>query len=125
MGLVQLALVKGDREGAVPLLAEARQRFLDIGLPNWAEQAGQLLAQAQGRALTLDDLVTMVRAAREGDSQSGQQAWEICEGLKQAEDATLVKIGQGLQAVLAGVPPEAALAALPEEVRTRLLQVLG
>ncbi len=47
MQLGQLALARNDLERAIPLLQEARERFLAIGLPDWAAQAEQLLAQTQ------------------------------------------------------------------------------
>ncbi|MCP4362172.1 MAG: tetratricopeptide repeat protein, partial [Chloroflexi bacterium] len=47
MGLGQLALDRDQPEKAVPLLQEARERFLDIGLDNWAASVEKLLAQVQ------------------------------------------------------------------------------
>ena len=84
----------------------------------------ELLAEAQRRMLTLDDLVAMVRSAREGDSQAGQQAWEICGKLKQTSDSEQKTLGQGLQDILAGLTPETALAALPDDLRAHIIELL-
>jgi tetratricopeptide (TPR) repeat protein len=47
MGLGQLRLAHGQRDEAAAMFREAQQRFLAIGLPNWADQAEQLLRQTQ------------------------------------------------------------------------------
>ncbi|MBC7250401.1 MAG: tetratricopeptide repeat protein, partial [Anaerolineae bacterium] len=125
MGLGQLALARGRREEALPLLQEARQGFVALGLAHWVADVDDLLAQAQGQMLTLDDLLAMIRAARAGDGRAGEQAWQICDGLAGAPDPAPAALGRALQAVLAGIPPEAALEGLPADLRAHILEVLG
>ena len=83
-----------------------------------------LLPRAESRSLTLDDLVVMVRAPGEGDREAGRQAWEICQGLARTEDGSLADLGKALLQILAGVSPETALAGLPGDLRTRILEAL-
>jgi hypothetical protein len=123
--LGQLALERGRPEEAVPLLQEARQGFAELAFAPWVAHLDALLARAQGKALTLDDLVAMVRAARRGDHQAGQKAWEICQGLAQGQDESLAVLGRTLQQVLAGTSPETALADLPDDLRSSLLEQLS
>ena len=121
MGLGRLALERARPDEALPLLYEARQRFVDLGLLNWVDGVDHLLAQVEGNILTLDDLVSMVRAACHGDQRAGQQAWKICGALIGAPDPAMADIGRGLQRVLAAVPPETALAGLPDDLRSRIM----
>jgi hypothetical protein len=105
MGLGQLVLLKGPRDEAITMFQEAQQRFLAIGLPNWATQAEQLLQQAQGgQQLTLDEVLAMVQAAQNGDHRAGQHVWKISQGLKEADDPNLAALGQALEWILAGKP---------------------
>jgi tetratricopeptide (TPR) repeat protein len=123
--LGQLALDRGRRDEAVSLLQEAHQGFEAMGLTPWVVHVDELLALAQGRVLTLDDLIAMVRAARKGDQQAGRQAWDICRNMARADDAGQSALGRGLQRVLAGDPPETALADLPDNLRARILKGLN
>jgi len=122
--LGQLALDRGQRDEAISLLQEARRGFARLGFAPWVAQVDELLAQARGQVLTLDDLVGMLRAARQGDQEAGQRAWEICEGLARSDDAALAALGRGLRDVLSGMPPEAALAGLPDDLRAHILELL-
>ncbi len=125
MQLGQMALLRGEREQALVLFQQAYEQFMAIGLPNWAAQAEQLLAQAQGNVLSLDDLVDMVRAGRAGDQAQGQKAWDICQQIQRSEDATLAALGAGLQQALAGVDPAQALAKVDADLRQSLVRALG
>lgn len=122
--LGQLAFEQGRPEEARPLLQEARRGFEGMGFAPWVFHLDGLLAIAGGNVLTLDGLVSMVRAARRGDGQAGRQAWEICQGLAGAQDETQVALGRALQRVLAGIPAGTALAGLPDDLRARILQGL-
>ena len=122
--LGQLALIRGQPDEALPLLQEARRGFEQLGFAPWVAQVDGLLAKAQGLVLTLDDLIAMVRLARQGDHQAGQQAWKICDSLAQTADATQMALGRALQRILAGALPETALAALPDDLRTHVLEGL-
>jgi tetratricopeptide (TPR) repeat protein len=124
LGLGRLALSHGQPDQGLPQLQEARRIFEALGLAHWVAHVDELLAQVQQRTLTIDDLIAMVRAARQGDRQAGQQARQICLGLAQSSDASQSAMGRGLQRVLAGDAPETALAALPEDLRTRILEAL-
>jgi tetratricopeptide (TPR) repeat protein len=125
MALGRLALERGDREGALPLLEEARQRFVALGFPHWVESVESLLAQAQqGRQLTLEMIVSLVRAARAGDEAAGQQAWQIGEGLTKAPDEGYRALGRALQALLVGEAPETALRDLPADLRAAVEELL-
>jgi tetratricopeptide (TPR) repeat protein len=123
--LGRLALTRGRREEALPLLHEARQGFAALGFTPWVAHVDELLAMAQDHGLTLDDLIAMVRAARQGDQQAGQQAWEICSHLTQASDAGQAALGRALRRLLAGEPPETALASLSDDLRTYILEGLN
>ena len=122
--LGQLALGQGRPEEALPLLQQARQGFQDMGFVPWVAHLDDLLARAQGRVLILDDLLAMIRAARQGDQQAGEQAWESCQDLIRAQDASLAALGRALQRVLSGIPPETALADLPDDLRAPILEAL-
>lgn len=126
MGLGQIALIKGQRDEAAAMFQEAQQRFLAIGLPNWAADAEKLLHQVQGKQpqLTLEDVLAMVQAAQNGDQQAGQQVWQLSQGLKRSDDPTLAALGCTFEAILAGLPLEEATAALPTELRAQFLQAL-
>ncbi|MEJ5311108.1 MAG: tetratricopeptide repeat protein [Anaerolineae bacterium] len=124
MGLGRLALDQGRHEEALPLLREARAGFAALGLREWVAGVDHLLAQAGENVLTLDDLIAMVRAARQGDETAGQQAWTMCEGLVQSDDATIGALGRALRDVLLGADPSAACAALPADLRDALLSAL-
>jgi tetratricopeptide (TPR) repeat protein len=124
MGLGQIALAEGDREAARAWLLRAREGFATIGLMNWVENVDELLAQTEGERLTLDDLAGMARAARAGDRDAGQQAWDIAGELMNSGDEALAALGDGLRRVLAGQPAAQALAGVPEEWREALLQLL-
>ncbi len=126
MRLGVLAMAQGQNNEAFPLLQEARRGFEAIGLISRLAVIDQLLAKAQGNnVLTLDGLIVMVRAARRGDRQAGQQAWDICLDLAQSTDATQSALGRALQRLLAGDDPEPALAPLPEDLRKRFLEGLN
>ncbi len=120
LGLGQLALGRGQHDEAAAMFHEAQQRFINIGLPNWADQAEQLLQQAQReqRRLTLDDILAMVQAARNGNQQAGQQAWDISQGLK---DSGQVALGRALERLLAGLPLESAVAGLPDDLQVAIV----
>jgi hypothetical protein len=122
--LGQLTLAQGRRDEAVSLLQEARRGFEQLGFAPWVAQVDQLLAQAQGSGLTLDDLIAMVRSALQGDRQAGQQAWKLCDSLTQTGDAIQMALGQALRRILTGDPPQTALAALPDDLRARILERL-
>ena len=122
--LGQLALAQERRDEALSLLQEARQGFEQLGFVPWVAHVDKLLAMAQGNALTLNDLAAMLRAARQGDQEVGQQVWEICDGLTKADDAALAALGRGLRNVLSGLPPETALADLPDDLRAQILEGL-
>ena len=114
----------GQVDEALPLLQDARQGFVALKLNHWVEHVDELLARAESRALTLDDLIAMVRAARRGDHRAGEEAWEICQKLARADDAGLSALGRGLQRVVAGESAEIALAAVPDDLRTSVLEGL-
>ena len=123
--LAQLYLQQNRREEAAQLLQAARQLFTDLRAPQWVASIDQLLAGAQGgRPLTLEDLLEMVRAARQGDRAQGERAWEICQGLSGAPDPVQAALGSGLLRVLAGIKPDEALAALPEALRPSIIAAL-
>ncbi|HQE92391.1 MAG TPA: tetratricopeptide repeat protein [Anaerolineae bacterium] len=124
MGLGRLALDQGRREEALPLLREARAGFAALGLSEWVAGVDHLLAQAGENVLTLDDLIAMVRAARQGDETAGQQAWTLCEGLAQSDDVTAGALGRALRDVLLGEDLSTACAALPSDLREALLAAL-
>ena len=124
MGLGQLTVARGKREEAVPLFVEARDRFQAIGLDNWAEQAQQLLDQIQNSGLSLGDLIAMIQAARQGDRQRGQAAWDVFQNMSGDEDPVTAALGRGLTRVLVGVPAEEALAGLPDEMWSELIAAL-
>jgi hypothetical protein len=124
MGLGQLALARGEREAARAWLEQARQGFAAIGLMNWVESVDQLLAQAEGESLTLDDLAGMARTARAGDAGAAQQVEAIAGALIESGDATFAALGDGLRRLLAGQPAAQALAGVPEAIREPLRQAL-
>ncbi|HOT92850.1 MAG TPA: tetratricopeptide repeat protein, partial [Anaerolineae bacterium] len=124
MRLGQLALDQERREEALPLLREARAGFAALGLAEWVAAVDQLLAQAERNVLTLDDVIALVQAARNGDHAAGEKAWAICEGLARSGEATLTALGRALRAVLSGEDPAVACAALPEDLRAVLLAAL-
>jgi len=123
-GLGNLAKSRGQPEKAVDLLRQARQEFLQLQLHSWVASVDRLLASVQDAAVPLGRLVALLRRARQGDQEAGQQAWEICQGLGWAQDETTAILGRALQRLLAGVSPEAALANLPDDLRTRILEGL-
>jgi len=125
MGLGQLALARGQREAAIPWLQQARKGFEALNLSNWVEQVDQLLSGAQRQGLTLADLLALVRAAQQGDTQAGEQAWQICGKLSRSNDGTEASLGRGLQQILAGVPPQTALANLPNDLQHHILEELS
>jgi tetratricopeptide (TPR) repeat protein len=124
-GLGHLALARGRREEAVSLLRQARPGFEALGLLNWAASVDEVLAEAQDQGLTLAALARLIQAARQGDHQAGEQAWELCNQLAQDLDETLAALGRGLQQLLAGLPPETALAGLPDDLRRQILAGLA
>jgi tetratricopeptide (TPR) repeat protein len=123
--LGQLALARGRSDEALPLLQEARQGFARLGFTPWVAHLDQLLAQAGAQGLALDDLVAWVRAALRGDAEAGQRAWQVCEALIQSGEPIQAALGRGLQEVLAGLPPETALADLPDDLRAQVLEALN
>lgn len=123
MRLGELAILQNKQEEAIPLLETAIRQFQAISLPNWAAMAVQLLNQATGNILTLDKLVGIVKAARQGETEAGKQAWQICLDLKKSEDENLAGIGSGLLQILAGIPPEEALANLPDELQEQIMKI--
>ena len=118
------ASLEDDREAALPLLEEARQRFVALGFPQWIESVESLLAQAQGQVLTLEMIAGMVRAARDGDQEAGRQAWQIGAELQQTPDGGYRALGRAIQALLTGEAPEVALRALSADLRARIEELL-
>ena len=130
MGLGQLALARGNPAEAIPLFEEAKVRFLAIGLPNWAAQAEELLAQASGNGaaetgITLAELAKLVKDGRAGDRAAGERAFQFLTELALSGNAETAALGRALRLVLLGDAPEKALADLPESVAGELRQLLG
>ncbi|MCP4363082.1 MAG: tetratricopeptide repeat protein [Chloroflexi bacterium] len=123
-GLGQLALDRDQPEKAVPLLQEARERFLAIGLGNWAASVEKLLAQIEQNDRGSEDLLQLVRQARNGDETARKHAWEMCNELGQQHDPSLQVLANGLRHVLFGAAPETALANVPTELRQQVIAVL-
>jgi tetratricopeptide (TPR) repeat protein len=123
--LGQLALEQGRSEEAAPLLQEARQGFAAMGFAPWVAHLDQLLAAARGQVLTLPDLIGWVRAARRGDAEAGQRAWEVAENLARADDPIMAALGRGLQRLLAGEPAASALDDVPDDLRAQVLDGLS
>ncbi|MBX3060986.1 MAG: tetratricopeptide repeat protein, partial [Anaerolineae bacterium] len=119
--LGQLLLSLERQEEAKPYLLEAQQIFAMIGAQDWLQSIAGLLAQIQN---PLMELVVLIRQARQGDTAAGEQAWELCNQLERQNDPALAALARGLRRVLAGIPPEKALADLPEEVRQQVLAAL-
>lgn len=81
-----------------------------------------VVGTGQHETLTLDKLVAMVNAAREGDGQAGQQAWQLCAQLATSDDAAMALVGKALRDILIGVPPQTALASLPDDLRQSIIK---
>jgi tetratricopeptide (TPR) repeat protein len=127
--LGSLVAALGDVEEGRALLERALQIFLAKLGPNhpYTQETLRRLSALDGegqRALTLDDLAGMVRAARGGDRQAGQQAWDIAGQLVTHPDPTVQAVGQALRDLLAGLPPDRALAPLPEALQAAFLAAL-
>ncbi|GIK56669.1 MAG: tetratricopeptide repeat protein [Chloroflexi bacterium] len=120
--LGQLLLSLERQEEAKPYLLEAQQIFAMIGAQDWLQSIAGLLAQIQN---PLTELVALIRQARQGDTVAGGQAWELCDQLERQNDPALTALVRGLRRVLAGVPPETALAHLPPDVRQQVLAALA
>jgi tetratricopeptide (TPR) repeat protein len=123
--LGEVALEQGQRDEAVSLLQEARRGFEQLGVQSQIDRVDRLLALAQGKALTLDGLLAMIRAARHGDQEAAQRAWEICSALAQSGDAALADLGERLRKILDGASLDSAVAGLPDSLRAQILEALN
>ena len=124
MGLGQLALARGKADDPLPLLHQARQGFVALRLELWVAKVDESLALAESRTFELDDLIDMVRSARQGDAESGRKAWEICDVLARGSDVALATLGKSLRQVLSGDALDSALAELPDDLRDLILERL-
>ncbi len=84
----------------------------------------KLVAKAQGE-VTLGDLLILIRLARRGHPQAEQHARQLCLEISKLDDPSKAVIGQGLLAVLEGTSPQIALADLPDDLRSDILEALN
>ncbi len=126
MKLGSLLTQTGRRGEGLPLLQEALAGFRRLGLANWAVRVEQAIAQVEGKgppggqAITLEDLIRLIAAARAGDAQAGRTTEQIIASLKDAPDAALRKLADALERLLFGFPSQEALSGLPEELQEQI-----
>lgn len=115
----ELALRRGRPQEALPLLEAARQGFAALGLDHWLPGVDALLARARGETFTFDDLLDLVYAARRGDHDAGQRAFDLCKGMQR--NPQWAPLARALLRVLARYPLDEALAEVPDAQRQEIL----
>jgi len=130
MKLGSLLAQTDRREEGLSLLQDALAGFRRLGLANWAAQVEQAIARVKGKeppggqAITLEQLVRLVAAARAGDAQAGRTAEQIIASLRDTPDAALRKLADALERLLFGFSSPEALSGLPEELREQICRWL-
>ncbi len=125
-----LRVHEGKFDQALEYLQKTRQIYLGLQKEQKVAEVDGLITQAQGIAkaqgkVTLNELLDLIRLARQGDEQAEQRAKELCHKSSASDDPSKAVIGQSLLHVLEGTPPETALADLPDDLRTYILEVLN